>query len=78
MFKRFFISVLNPSPDCSTDGHRQSDRAELFTRSRESVPPHEGRLGGVFSNPVQRYNKKTKPPNFVAPFEHKTAFYCIA
>ena len=25
----------NPSPICSTDGHRQSDRAELFTRSRE-------------------------------------------
>jgi D-alanine-D-alanine ligase len=25
----------NLTPSCSTDGHRQSDRAELFTRSRE-------------------------------------------
>ena len=25
----------NPTPGSSTDGHRQSDRAELFTRSRE-------------------------------------------
>ena len=27
--------LKNPTPGCSTDGHRQSDRAELFTRSGE-------------------------------------------
>ena len=27
--------IQNPTPGSSTDGHRQSDRAELFTRSRE-------------------------------------------
>ncbi len=36
----------NPSPICSTDGHRQSDRAELFTRSREGekVPRYTATL----------------------------------
>jgi ribosome maturation factor RimP len=35
---RYLVEKLdNPSPGSSTDGHRQSDRAELFTRSRESV-----------------------------------------
>ncbi len=35
---RYLVEKLdNPSPECSTDGHWQSDRAELFTRSRESV-----------------------------------------
>ena len=26
---------------------------------------------GMIQNPVQRYNKKTKPPNFVTPFASK-------
>ena len=30
-----FNKFKNPTPGSSTDGHRQSDRAELFTRSRE-------------------------------------------
>ena len=43
----------NPTPGSSTDGHRQSDRAELFTSSREGEPSVEpttspkGRTGGV-------------------------------
>ena len=32
----------NPTPGSSTDGHRQSDRAELFTRSREGVKYGKG------------------------------------
>ncbi|MBQ8938791.1 MAG: 1-deoxy-D-xylulose-5-phosphate synthase [Paludibacteraceae bacterium] len=32
----------NPTPESSTDGHRQSDRAELFTRSREGVKYGKG------------------------------------
>ena len=38
----------NPSPDCSTDGHRQSDRAELFTRSRERVRKKKALFGRFF------------------------------
>jgi len=30
-----FIGIKNPTPNGSTDSHWQSDRAELFTRSRE-------------------------------------------
>ena len=33
---------VNPIPESSTDGHRQSDRAELFTRSREGVEYGKG------------------------------------
>ena len=31
---------------------------------------------GMIQNPVQRYNKKTKPPNFGAPSDNKCCFYC--
>ena len=59
------------------------------TKEHYQSPDREGscgsELGNIFGcfihkrflNPVQRYNKKTKPPKNAAPFESNCAFYSI-
>ena len=44
-------AINNPTPGSSTDGHRQSDRAELFTRSREGVGSKNGEVPTLADNP---------------------------
>ena len=69
--------------DLSLRVDKDSTKEHYQSTDRECCGGSE--LGNIFGcfvhkrflNPVQRYNKKTKPPKNAAPFERNCAFYSI-